>query len=317
MLALRIALGLALAYALLVVLAWRFQDRLAFPAPRAPLPDPKRVGVGNGEQVEVTMEDGTRLVGWYMRAVEGGGGRWKAVKGGDASTALHRPSPPSPALLWFYGNGETIAAIWPIVRGFQPPGTAVLVLDYPGYGGSAGQATEAGLYRAADAAYAALVARPGIAPDRIYVYGRSLGSAPATWVAAHHPVAGLILESPFTSAAGMARQLYALLPRFILHLSLDNLGRMGRIRCPVLVFHGDADRLVPTAMGRAVAAAAAGPVELVLIHGAGHNDTYDVGGKAYRDKVWAFVAGMGRGTGEQGPGRSTHPPSPVPRPPLR
>ena len=279
MLALRIALGLALAYVVLVILAWRFQERLAFPAPRAPLPDPQRVGVANGEKIELVSGDGTKLVGWYLRAVE--------------STALHRPSPPSPALLWFYGNGETIAAIWPIVREFQPPGTAVLVVDYPGYGGSAGRANEAGLYAAADAAYAALVARPGIDPDRIYVYGRSLGSAAATWVAARHPVAGLILESPFTSAGAMARQLYALLPRFIVRLSLDNLGRMRQIRCPVLVFHGDADRLVPTAMGREVAAAAAGPVELVLIHGAGHNETYDRGGRQYRDKLWEFVVGKG------------------------
>ena len=81
MLAVRIVLGLALAYVALVLLAWRFQERLAFPAPRAPLPDPKRVGVANGEKIEGTMENGTRLVGWYL-----------------ASTALHRPSPPSTAL---------------------------------------------------------------------------------------------------------------------------------------------------------------------------------------------------------------------------
>src|SRR5690349_5634693 len=200
---LRIVVGLALAYVALVILAWRFQERLAFPAPRAPLPDPQRVGVANGEKVELVSSDGTSLVGWFLRA--------------DTSTALHRPPSPTPALLWFYGNGETIAAIWPIVRQFQPPGTAVLVVDYPGYGGSAGRATETGLYGAAEAAYAALAARRGIDPGRIYVYGRSLGSAAATWVAARHPVAGVILESPFTSAAAMARQLYALLPRFILH----------------------------------------------------------------------------------------------------
>src|SRR2546429_3510054 len=286
MLALRIALGLALAYALLVLLAWRFQERLAFPAPRAPVPDPKRVGVANGEKVELVSGDGTKLVGWYLtpKVAEVGGG-----------------------LLWFYGNGENIAAIWPIVREFQPPGTAVLVVDYPGYGGSAGRATETALYGAADAAYAALVARPGVDPGRIYVYGRSLGTAAATWVGAHHRVAGVILESPFTSAAAMARQHYAVLPRFILRLSLDNLGRMRQIRCPVLVFHGDADRLVPTAMGKDVAAAAAGPVELVLIHGAGHNDTYDVGGRAYREKVWEFIDRTGRG-------RRDGAAPPVPRP---
>lgn len=280
MLALRILLGLVLAYAVLAFLAWKFQERLAFPAPRGAVPDPKSVGVANGERVELVSADGTKLVGWFLKPVD------------DASTNLHRPpEPPPPGLLWFYGNGENIAAIWSIIREFQPPGTAVLVVDYPGYGGSAGKATEAGLYAAADAAYAMLAARGDIDPHRIYVYGRSLGSAVAMYTATRHSVAGLVLESPFTSARDMARHLYALLPRFALTLRLDNLGNMRRIRCPTLVFHGDADRLVPTEMGLAVAAAAAGPREVVLIHGAGHNDTYDVGGRAYREKLWAFVTG--------------------------
>ena len=278
MLILRIALGLALAYVALVILAWLFQERLAFPAPRAPVPDPRRLGVTNGERIELVMGDGTKLAGWSLAPVP---------VGAQHAAPLHA----SPALLWFYGNGENIATIWPILRDFQPPATALLVVDYPGYGGSDGRTTEAGLYRAADAAYAALAARPEVDPRRIYVYGRSLGSAAATYTATRHPVAGLILESPFTNAADMARDAYRILPRFILRLSLDNLGRMKQVHCPVLVFHGTADRLVPIAMGRQVAAAAAGPVEFVLVQGSGHNETYDLGGKRYRDKVWAFVAG--------------------------
>ena len=223
----RIAVGLAIGYAILVVLGWLFQERLAFPAPRAPVPDPKRLGIANGERIEVVTKDGTRLAGWYL------------------SPALHRPAPPSPALLWFYGNGETIASLAPILRDFHP--------------------------------------------GRIYVYGRSLGSAVAIYTAAHHPVAGLIVESPFTSAADMARRHYALVPRLLLRLSLDNASTITQVRCPILLFHGTADRLVPTAMGMRVAAAAPGPVEVVLIQNAGHNDTYDVGGDQYREKVWAFV----------------------------
>lgn len=272
MLAVRILLGLGLAYMVLALLAWRFQERLAFPAPRGGVPDPQRLGVDNGERVELVSTDGTKLVGWYLKPVE-----------------VAQPPPSSPGLLWFYGNGENVAAIWPIIREFQPAGTAVLVVDYPGYGGSGGNATEAGLYRAADAAYAMLAGRSDIDPHRIYVYGRSLGSAVATYTAAQYPVAGLVLESPFTSARGMARHLYAMLPRFTLTLHLDNLANVKRIRCPMLVFHGDVDRLVPTAMGLAVAAAAAGPVEVVLIHGAGHNETYAIGGREYRDKLWAFI----------------------------
>ena len=291
MLVLRILIGLGLAYAALVVLAWRFQERLAFPAPRAEVPDPRRVGVANGERVELKSGDGTKLVGWYLRPVEVGEGRGRTVEGGNTSTKLHRPPPSSPGLLWFYGNGENIAAIWPIVRVFQPPGTAVLVVDYPGYGGSSGRTTESGLYAAAEAAYAALAARPEVDSQRIYVYGRSLGSAVATETAARHRVAGLILESPFTNAAEMAHYHYRLFPRFILRLSLDNVSTIKRVHCPILLIRGDADRLVPPSMGKAVAAAAGGPVDLVLIHGAGHNDTYDRGGREYRDKLWRFVAG--------------------------
>jgi len=289
MLALRVIVGLGLAYIVLLALAWLFQERLAFPAPRARLPDPKRVGVQNGERVELVSGDGTKLVGWYLKPGEVGGGRGRLGEVDGARSNLPQPPPTSPGLLWFYGNGENVAAILPIVREFQPPGTAVLVLDYPGYGGSGGRATEVALYAAADAAYGALASRPEVDPRRIYVYGRSLGSAVASYTAAHHPVAGLILESPLTNAAEMARYHYPLLPRFLLRLSLDNVANVRLVHCPILLFHGDADRLVPTAMGKAVAAAAAGPVEVVLIHGAGHNDTYDLGGRAYRDKLWEFI----------------------------
>src|SRR3989449_3470613 len=185
MLVLRILIGVGLAYLVLLVLAWLFQDRLAFPAPRAKLPDPRRWGVGKGERVERGSGDGTKLVGWYL-----------TPKVGEVHTVRNnlpqppRASPTSPTsagLLWFYGNGETVAAIWPIVREFQPPGTAVLVLDYPGYGGSGGRATEGALYAAPDAADAALTPRPHVDPRRIYVYGRSLGRAGADYTAAHHP----------------------------------------------------------------------------------------------------------------------------------
>ena len=264
-----IVVGLAGIYVVVVALLWVFQEKLTFPAPRATLPDPAKT-IGNGERIELIMKDGTKLVGWYL-------------------PPFRRPSPPSAALLWFYGNGETIAAIWPILRDFRPPHAALLVLDYPGYGASEGKASEAGMYEAADLAYDALRSRPGVDPARIYIYGRSLGSAAATHLASTRTVAGLILESPFTSARGMAARHYRIVPPALVRLRLDNVGRMPAIRCPTLIFHGTSDMLVPMRMGQEVAAAAGGPVEFVMIEGSGHNDTYDLGGNAYRDKIAAFV----------------------------
>lgn len=269
-----IVVGLLGIYAVIVALLWAFQEKLTFPAPRAALPS-----LSDGEQVELTMRDGTRLAGWYLAAE--GGESTAAAKGGEGRRRA--------AMLWFYGNGENIAAIWPIIRDFRPPHAALLVVDYPGYGASGGKASEAGMYEAADLAYDALRARPDVDPKRIYVYGRSLGSAAATHVAATHDVAGLILESPFTSAKGMAARHYRFVPSGLVRLSLDNLGRMPNIRCPALIFHGTADMLVPMQMGQQVAAAAGGPAEFVMIEGSGHNDTYDLGGKSYRDKLSAFV----------------------------
>jgi uncharacterized protein len=291
MLWLRLGVGLAFAYLVLLVVVWLFQERIAFPAPRAPAPHPKDVGI-DGERIELLTRSGTRLVGWFLpprRADRGGQGRTETDRGDTQSDSV-RPRP-SPSLLWFYGNAENIATIWPILRDFQPPGAALLVVDYPGYGASGGRATEPALYEAADSAYAELTSRLGVDSKRIFVYGRSLGTAVASYTAAKHPVAGLILESPFTNAREMSGQHYKLFPRFVLRLGLDNLAHVARIQCPLLLFHGTADLLVPTRMGRRVAEVAPGPVELVLIDGAGHNETYEVGGAAYREKLWSFVSG--------------------------
>jgi hypothetical protein len=267
-------LGLVAAYGASVLLLWGFQERIAFPAPRAALPDPARV-LGYGEQVELVMHDGTRLAGWYLPP--------RAAEDGEGASA---------ALLWFYGNGETIGAIWPVIRDFRPPGAALLVVDYPGYGASGGRTTEAGLYEAGALAYAALAARPEVDRNRIFVYGRSLGSAVATRTAADHPVAGLILESPFTNARDMATRHFRWFALFPLRLRLDNLATIRRVCGPVLIFHGTGDLLVPFEMGRRVAEAAQerGPVEFVILEGSGHNETYDVGWKAYKQKLADFVS---------------------------
>src|SRR2546422_10139808 len=169
MLLVRILLGLLLGYAVLVFLAWAFQERIAFPAPRGAVPDPRQVGAANGERIELMMRDGTRLAGWYLT---------------PRGPAGDRPGPPWPALLWFYGNGENIASIGAIVRDFQPPGAALLVVDYPGYGGSGGRATQATMNEGADLAHAAGARPPGVGRARTHAYAGALGPAGASHVAA-------------------------------------------------------------------------------------------------------------------------------------
>jgi fermentation-respiration switch protein FrsA (DUF1100 family) len=277
---LRIVGALAAVYVLLAVLAWKYQDRLAFPGPRAQLPDPQDFGLRDGQVITVVTSDSVALKGWYLPP---------------------NPPPPagqrSPGLIWFYGNMENIRAMGAVIRDFRPPGRGVVALDYRGYGESAGTPTEAGVYRDAEAAWSWLAARPEIDSARIAVYGRSIGAAPALYLASSKPVQALVLDSPFTRARDMAKLHYPWLPRFLISLSLDNLARARSLRTPLLIFHGSEDRLAPLRMG--IQLVEAGRGDLVILRGSGHNDTYDVGGLSYRDRVWSFLAGE--------PGSSTRP----------
>jgi dipeptidyl aminopeptidase/acylaminoacyl peptidase len=260
-------------YLVLLGLMLSFQERLAFPAPKSPLPEPQAVGISDAESITVTTNDGVTLRGWYLH-----------------------PSPPppdgqqAPGLLWFYGNMETVGALAPLVRELRPPGTAVVMLDYRGYGTSDGRPTEPGLYLDAEAAWEYLAAREEVDSTRISVYGRSLGSASALSLTENHPVRSVILDSPYTNARDMTAKHYWYMPRFLLRLRLDNLTRARALRVPLLVFHGADDDIVPVWMGQAVAEAAADG-KLVTFEGAGHNDIYDVAGSRYREEMLAFLQG--------------------------
>lgn len=262
---------LAVAYAVVIFLAWRFQERVAFPGRGGRLPAPAEFGVTDGRIVSVETSDGVTLRGWYLPP---------------------SPAPPpgerAPGLIWFHGNVETVRGIAAVLRDLRPPGIAVLALDYRGYAESGGTPTEAGVQRDAEAAWAFLAARPEIDSLRIAVYGRSIGSAVGLYLANTHPVRAVVLDSPFTSARDMARTHYAPVPEELVELSLDNLSRAERLTVPLLVFHGTDDRVAPFAMGEAVARAGRAE-ELVVLQGTGHTTTYEDGGTLYRDKLHDFL----------------------------
>jgi fermentation-respiration switch protein FrsA (DUF1100 family) len=253
---LKLLAGGLVAYSVVVLLAWYFQERIAFPAPRQFLPDPAQRGLADARLVEVETSDGVKLRGWYVPP---------------------RPAPPAtaPGLVWFPGNAETVASLAPLIRELRPPGVGMLILDYRGYGESSGKPTEAGSI-GTPRRVGFLAAQPEIDRSRIAVYGRSLGAALALHVAVTRRVRAVVLHAPFTSARELADRHYWYLPRRILRLELDNLDRARRLRAPLLVIHGTADGIVPFAMGQAVAeaghAARSGA-------GAGHNDLHEVAGE--------------------------------------
>jgi fermentation-respiration switch protein FrsA (DUF1100 family) len=198
----------------------------------------------------------------------------------------------APVVLLCHGNAGNIShrLEWavPLVR----KGWGLLMFDYRGYGHSTGSPDEQGLYSDAAAALEFLTEREKIAPGRIVLFGRSLGGAVATWLAARKQVGRLVLEGTFTSGAGMARSVFGLLP---LHLaarySWNNEKEIRNVTAPVLIIHGTADKVVPYVLGEKLYQSIAGrrDVRFRRVDGGDHLNLHLVIGQEYYDLIAEFV----------------------------
>ncbi|MBN2061083.1 MAG: alpha/beta hydrolase [Deltaproteobacteria bacterium] len=211
------------------------------------------------EEVEFITEDDITLHGWFF--------------------PVDRDSP---VILFFHGNAGNISHRLDNINLLLARGLQVFIFDYRGYGRSKGSPSEQGLYKDGRAAYDYLVMEKGISSDRIMCFGRSLGAAVAIDVALKRNIRSIIIESGFTSIKEMARSMFLMsLLSPIIPANYNNLEKIKGINVPKLVIHGDKDELVPFAMGNDLYEAAASPKFFYGVNGAGHNDTYIVGGEKY------------------------------------
>lgn len=164
------------------------------------------------------------------------------------------------AVLFSHGNAEDLRYIHSRLAHFNRLGLSALAYDYPGYGRTPGKPTEASVYAAAETAFRHLTDDCGFAESNIVVVGYSIGSGPSCYLAERHDVGGLLLYAPFKSAVRVVTQV-----RILPFDPFPNLARIPRTRCPVLVFHGTADQVVPFRHGRAVAKAADGRGRFFLL----------------------------------------------------
>lgn len=192
---------------------------------------------------------------------------------------------PTPAIMLFHGNGENIASTLSNAKAYQSRGLAVALVEYPGYGGTPGKPTQTSTTRAAVAAYDAIAAREGIDGDRILAHGFSLGGGVAAQLAERRPLAGLILESTFSSLTAMYRSMRipGLLCRdpFRTDLVLEEFDR------PVLLVHGRQDTIVPPIHSQRLHKIA--PDSVYLEMDGGHNDGPS-DPKAYRQAIDDLIA---------------------------
>ena len=181
------------------------------------------------------------------------------------------------AVLYFHGNGEDLFQVQPRLAAFQAQGYAVLACEYPGYGPTSGQPSEARLLAAAEAALAFLTGELGWRPQDVLAYGHSLGGGPAIDLGVRHRLRGVIVEATFTSVFRVVTEV-----RLLPWDYFNNLGKVARLQCPLLVIHGTADTTVPFRHGEKLFAKAPSGSQLWRVEGADHINIWDSLG----DSLW-------------------------------
>src|SRR5262249_58324820 len=172
-------------------------------------------------------------------------------------------------LLYCHGNAGNLSHRAGAVAALQKLlGVPILIFDYPGYGKSAGRPTEAGCCAAAEAAYDWLTGTQKVPPERLLLYGGSLGGGVAVDLASRRPYGALILMKTFTSMPDVGQSLYPWLPvRWLMRNRFNSLEKIGSCRQPVFIAHGTTDGLIPFAQGERLFAAANEPKRFFAMPG--------------------------------------------------
>ncbi len=219
------------------------------------VPEPRDHGVAEMEAVRIPVGDGIEILSWW-----------------------HPPREPGrPVVVYFHGNAGHIGERGYKARRMIDAGFGVLLAGYRYNAGAGGAPSEAALLSDARIAMQHVLDL-GYEMERLVLYGESLGSGIAVALAADHDVAGLILETPYSSIAEVAQAHYWYTPaKWLIRDRYDSMGRIGRVRAPILLFHGDADKTVPVRFARRLLEAAPKPTQAHFLPGGGHTDLYDLG----------------------------------------
>jgi uncharacterized protein len=221
----------------------------------------------DARDVNLEAADGTALHAWWIEAPQA-----------------------KVATIHLHGNGGNITHRGAAARNIVAAGSSLLLLDYRGYGKSAGKPTEKGLYQDAEAAYD-WVASQGHRPEEIVVHGESLGTAVATHLATKRKTAGLILEAPLTSARAMAGKVLPVIgPLFM--WGYDTMSRIKNIHVPLLVIQGDRDEVIPYEFGQQLFKAANEPKSFWTIRGGTHNDLHVVARHEFPKRLADFYSSL-------------------------
>jgi len=212
------------------------------------------------EDVIFTSRDGLKLTGWYI-----------PVTGSEFT------------ILFCHANGGNMMHRLDSINIFYKLGLSCFIFDYRGYGNSQGIPSEEGTYLDAGAAYKWLTEEKRIPPEKVIIFGRSLGGSIAAQLAGSVTACALIVESAFTSYVDIGKKFYPYMPvRWCARFSYRTIDYIRDVHCPVMFIYSKNDEVVPFEFGLELYEAANKPKEFIEIFGS-HNDGFLVSGEAYKE----------------------------------
>jgi pimeloyl-ACP methyl ester carboxylesterase len=267
---------LVLAYIGLAIALYFGQSNMVFMPSKDVLETPKYIGL-KFEDIQLTTKDNVNLSAWFVPAKD--------------SDSIGKG-----VILFCHGNGGNIGNRVSYLPIFKDLGLATFLFDYRGYGKSEGQPSEEGSYKDVEAAWQYLTQERKIPPQKIIIYGESLGGAIASYIAQttaqqnpQNLAAGLILASTFTSISDRAAELYPFLPiRLLSKFSYNSIERLPNIKIPVLIIHSTEDEIIPFHHGEKNFQVANAPKKLVKLRG-DHNGGFLDSLETYRNGINEFT----------------------------
>jgi pimeloyl-ACP methyl ester carboxylesterase len=257
--------------ALAFVFALRRAEHFLTHHPIGYKPGPEWTLPPNGEDVWINVAGKDHINAWFLKAA---------------------PQPATATVLYCHGNGGNLTNVVWIGEELTRQGFDVLLMDYRGYGRSDGEAAdERALDADGDAAYDYLLKQRGVKPEKLALYGQSLGTTVAIDVASRRTCGALVVESGLSSASEMGEYSLPMLPRCLPFLAVnrfESTRKNARVKCPVLVAHGTNDATIPVAQGRKLYAAAREPKRWLPVEGGSHNLAGE-GGEAYLGQIARFI----------------------------
>ncbi len=258
--------GLVIGYLLLIAYVYARQGAMLYFPTKEIEATPRTIGL-DYQELTLRTKDGLDISAWYIPADDARG-----------------------FVLFCHGNAGNISHRLDSIQIFHSLGLGVLIFDYRGYGKSGGFPDEEGTYIDAETAWDYLVNILHVKPEKIVLFGRSLGSAVAAEIALRKQAGTLIMESGFTSVPDLGKKFFPYLPvGLISRYHYESIRKVGKIKIPKLFIHSPGDEIVPHEQGVELFERASEPKEFLSISG-GHNEGFLLSGKEYVDGLKTFLS---------------------------